>query len=126
MSLSVVGIVGAGFMGSGIAESSAVVGKHVLVYEPEEAPLERSRGQVATSLQRAVSRGKLTDDDASAAIDRIVYTTRFDDLGGADAVVEAVSEDSRVKAKVVALMDEEFPEAQFLASNTSSIPIAER
>ena len=125
MSVSVIGIVGAGFMGSGIAESSAVVGKHVLLYEPEEGPLERSRGQIAESVQRAVSRGKLTEEDARAAIDRIVYTTRFADLTGADALIEAVSEDARVKAEVFARLDEELPDAQFLASNTSSIPVAE-
>ncbi len=125
MSVSVVGIVGAGFMGSGIAESSAVAGKHVLLYEPEEGPLERSRGQIAESVQRAVSRGKLTEEDAAAATDRIVYTTRFGDLTGADALIEAVSEDAAVKAEVFARLDEELPDARFLASNTSSIPIAQ-
>jgi 3-hydroxybutyryl-CoA dehydrogenase len=124
MTISVVGIVGAGFMGSGIAESSAVVGKHVLLYEPVQAPLERSRLQVGDSLQRATSRGKLTDEEAAAAIDRIVHTTRFEDLSGADAVIEAVSEDATIKAEVFARMDEELRDAQFLASNTSSIPIA--
>jgi 3-hydroxybutyryl-CoA dehydrogenase len=112
-------------MGSGIAESSAAAGKHVLLYEPDESPLERSREQIAQSVQRAVSRSKLTDDEAVALLDRIVYTTRFADLGGADALVEAVSEDARVKAEVFRRLDEELPEAQFLASNTSSIPIAE-
>jgi 3-hydroxybutyryl-CoA dehydrogenase len=120
MTISVVGI-----MGSGIAESSAAAGKHVLLYEPDESPLERSREQIAQSVQRAVSRSKLTDDEAVALLDRIVYTTRFADLGGADALVEAVSEDARVKAEVFRRLDEELPEAQFLASNTSSIPIAE-
>ncbi|HLY50413.1 MAG TPA: 3-hydroxybutyryl-CoA dehydrogenase [Solirubrobacteraceae bacterium] len=124
MTISVVGIVGAGFMGSGIAESSAVAGKHVLAYEPDEAPLERSRLQIANSLQRAVSRGKLSDEEAAAAVGRIVYTKRFGDLAGADAVIEAVSEDATVKADVFTRMDEELPDAQFLASNTSSIPIA--
>jgi 3-hydroxybutyryl-CoA dehydrogenase len=121
----VVGIVGAGFMGSGIAESSAVAGKHVLTYEPDEAPLERSRVHIADSMRRAVSRGKLSDEEAAAAIDRIVYTTRFGDLAGADAVIEAVSEDAATKADVFTRMDEELSEAQFLASNTSSIPIAQ-
>jgi 3-hydroxybutyryl-CoA dehydrogenase len=125
MSISVVGIVGAGFMGSGIAESSAAAGKHVLLYEPDESPLERSRAHIAESVQRAVSRSKLTDEEAAALLDRIVYTTRFADLGGADALVEAVSEDAGVKAAVFRRLDEELPEAQFLASNTSSIPIAQ-
>jgi 3-hydroxybutyryl-CoA dehydrogenase len=125
MSISVVGVVGGGFMGSGIAESSAVAGKHVLVYEPEEGPLERSRVSVRRSVERAVSRGKIAEEEAESVIDRIVYTTRLADLEGADAVIEAVSEDARIKAEVFAHMDEALPDAQFLASNTSSIPIAE-
>jgi 3-hydroxybutyryl-CoA dehydrogenase len=125
MSISVLGVVGAGFMGSGIAESAAGAGKHVLVYEPSEPALERSREQLAVSVQRAVARGKRSGEEAVSLVDRIVYTTRLDDLRSADAVIEAVSEDARVKAEVFARVDEAFPEAVFLASNTSSIPIAE-
>ena len=54
-----IGIVGAGFMGSGIAESAARAGLRVHVYEPDEAPLERARERIETSVQRAVSGGKL-------------------------------------------------------------------
>jgi 3-hydroxybutyryl-CoA dehydrogenase len=124
-SVSTVGIVGAGFMGTGIAESSAAAGKRVLLYEPDEAPLERSRENLRVSVDRAVSRGKLSEDDAAALIDRVVHTTHLDDLRTADAVIEAVSEDAKLKAQVFARIDEALPEVQFLASNTSSIPIAE-
>jgi len=123
--VSRVGVVGAGFMGSGIAESAAAAGIDVTVFEPETAPLERSRERLATSVERAVSRGKLTAEDAEALTGRIAYTTEFDDLGGVDAVLEAVSEDPRVKGKLFQRLDEALPEAAFLASNTSSIPIAE-
>jgi 3-hydroxybutyryl-CoA dehydrogenase len=125
MSVSVIGVVGAGFMGSGIAESAARAGKHVVLYEPDEAPLQRSCDQLRASIGRAVSRGKLRSEDAERVIDRVVYTTRFEDLGGADAVIEAVTEDAKVKRELFARLGEELPDAQFLASNTSSIPIAE-
>ncbi len=125
MSVSVLGVVGAGFMGTGIAESAAAAGKHVLLHEPMPAALERSRRQLAASVQRAVSGGKRTEEDAAALIDRVVYTTRLEDLGSADAVIEAVVEDARVKAEVFARLDETLGDAQFLASNTSSIPLAE-
>lgn len=125
MSVSVIGVVGAGFMGSGIAESAAAVGKHALVYEPEQAPLQRSQQKLRESVARAVSRGRLGSDDAQALTDRVVYTTRLEDLTGADAVIEAITEDAKVKGKVFALLDRQLPDAQFLASNTSSIPIAE-
>ncbi len=125
MSISVVGVVGAGFMGSGIAESAAVAGKHVVVYEPQEAPLQRSRESLEASVAKAVSRGKLTSADAERVADRVLHTTRLGDLAGADAVIEAVTEDAGVKRELFARLDEELPDAQFLASNTSSIPIAE-
>ena len=123
--VSRVGVVGAGFMGSGIAESAASAGIDVTVFEPEAAPLERSRERLATSVERAVSRGKLTAEDAEGLTGRIAYTRDFDDLSGVDAVLEAVSEDPRVKGKLFQRLDEALPEARFLASNTSSIPIAE-
>jgi 3-hydroxybutyryl-CoA dehydrogenase len=123
--ISRIGVIGAGFMGSGIAESAAAAGVDVTVHEPELAPLERSRKQLETSVARAVSRGKLSREEADALIERISYSSRFDDLGGVDAVIEAVVEDPRVKGKLFAQLDQALPDARFLASNTSSIPIAE-
>jgi 3-hydroxybutyryl-CoA dehydrogenase len=120
-----IAVVGAGFMGSGIAEAAAAAGVDVTVHEPEQAPLERSRGALEVSVARAVSRGKLTPADAEDLVGRITYTADFEDLAGVDAVIEAVVEDPRVKGKLFARLDEHLPEAQFLASNTSSIPIAE-
>jgi len=120
-----IGVIGAGFMGSGIAETCAVAGVDVTAFEPEQAPLVRSRGRLEQSLARAVSRGKLSPDDADAVVGRIAYTTDLADLDGVDAVIEAVTEDPRVKGKLFAQLDQQLPEARFLASNTSSIPIAE-
>jgi 3-hydroxybutyryl-CoA dehydrogenase len=120
-----IGVVGAGFMGSGIAESAAAAGIEATVYEPEEAPLRRSRMALETSVARAVERGKLTEQDSEALIGRVHYTNDFGALGDADAVVEAVTEDPRVKGQLFERLDQQLPEAQFLASNTSSIPIAE-
>jgi 3-hydroxybutyryl-CoA dehydrogenase len=123
--ISRVGVVGAGFMGSGIAESCAVAGVDVTVFEPEQAPLDRSRGRLEQSIGRAVTRGKLSRDDADAVVERIAYTTDMAHLDGVDAVIEAVVEDPRVKGKLFEQLDQQLPEALFLASNTSSIPIAE-
>ncbi|MGH2909209.1 MAG: 3-hydroxybutyryl-CoA dehydrogenase [Solirubrobacteraceae bacterium] len=125
MEISRVAIVGAGFMGSGIAESCAAAGVDVTVYEPEEAPLVRSRSRLAQSTDRAVSRGKMSAEDAERLKARIAYTTTLDDLHDVDGVMEAVVEDPRVKGKLFQTLDELLPDARFLASNTSSIPIAE-
>ena len=120
-----IGVVGAGFMGSGIAEAAAASGLLATVYEPEQAPLDRSRGALETSVARAVSRSKMSAEEGEALIERVAYTTSFEDLDDVDGVIEAVTEDPRVKGKLFARLDQELPEAQFLASNTSSIPIAE-
>ena len=123
--ISRIGVVGAGFMGSGIAESAAAAGVQVTIFEPEQAPLDRSRRRLRQSVDRALSRGKLSGEDAEALTDRIAYTTQIEDLDGVDAVLEAVSEDPRVKGKLFGALDKQLPDAHFLASNTSSIPIAE-
>ena len=125
MDISRVAVVGAGFMGSGIAESCAAAGVDVTVFEPEQAPLERSRGRLKASTDRAVSRGKMTVEQAEVLAGRIAYTTSLDDLDGVDGVMEAVVEDPRIKGKLFADLDQRLPDARFLASNTSSIPIAE-
>ena len=125
MNISRIAVVGAGFMGSGIAESAAAAGVDVTVYEPEQPPLERSRVRLKQSVARAVSRGKVSQEDAESLIGRIAYSSQIDDLLGVDAVIEAVTEDPRLKGTLFAQFDEQLPDAQFLASNTSSIPIAE-
>jgi 3-hydroxybutyryl-CoA dehydrogenase len=120
-----IGVVGAGFMGTGIAESAARAGLAVHVYEPSAAPLERSRSSLEKSIMRAVQRGKLGEDEAQQMLQRISYTTDLESLAGAEVVVEAVIEDEQVKSRVFADLDAALPDAQLLASNTSSIPIAE-
>jgi len=118
-----VGIVGAGFMGSGIAESCARAGLEVVLEEPGAAALERSRQRIEQSLQKAAARGKL--DDPGAVLERISWIDDLEALAGCDIVIEAIVEDAEAKGKLFARLDELLPDARFLASNTSSIPIAE-
>jgi 3-hydroxybutyryl-CoA dehydrogenase len=125
MTIDRLSVVGAGFMGSGIAESAASAGVEVTIYEPSEAPLTRSRGRLAESLARAVERGKLSGEEAEALTGRIRYTTALEELRGSEAVVEAVFEDPKVKGEIFKELDLLLTDARFLASNTSSIPIAE-
>lgn len=119
-----IGIVGAGFMGSGIAESAAQGGYEVLQYEPDAAVLERSRGRIETSLARAEAAGKLEGVSAASVLARIKPTTQLDALAGAQIVIEAVYEDATVKSVVFGELDRLLPADVPLASNTSSIPIA--
>ena len=91
--IETVGIVGAGFMGSGVAESVARAGLATKVHEPASAPLERSRERVAGSVARAVRGGKLDEAEAKALIDAIEWTEDPGELADCDLVVEAVTED---------------------------------
>jgi 3-hydroxybutyryl-CoA dehydrogenase len=118
------GVVGAGFMGSGIAESAARAGVAVKLYEPEEAPLHQSRGRIEASVARVVERGRLSEEDAAALVERIEWSTDVEALGGSDLVVEAIVEDEHVKARTFRQLDEVLGPEAILASNTSSIPIA--
>jgi 3-hydroxybutyryl-CoA dehydrogenase len=121
--MDTVGIVGAGQMGSGIAEVVAVAGVRALVHEPQDAPLHGSEERIAASLAKAVDRGKLAPQAAAVAADRITFTTQIDDLADCQLVVEAVTEDRAIKCDVFRRLDERLPRAVILASNTSSIPI---
>jgi 3-hydroxybutyryl-CoA dehydrogenase len=120
-----VAVVGAGFMGSGIAESAARAGFDVKLHEPDPAPLERSRGRIEASVERAVAGDKLTAEEAAALVERIEWTTDPGPLADADVVVEAVVEDAEVKGRVFQDLDRRLGEDVILASNTSSIPIAQ-
>jgi 3-hydroxybutyryl-CoA dehydrogenase len=119
------GIVGAGFMGSGIAESAARSGVDVVLHEPDEAPLERSRERIEASVQRGIAGGKLGETQATELLDRIACSSDFESLIDADVVIEAVFEDPKVKGSVFQRLDQVLPREAIIASNTSSIPIAE-
>jgi 3-hydroxybutyryl-CoA dehydrogenase len=123
--IETLGVVGAGFMGSGIAESAARAGIRVLVYEPERAPLERSRSSVCASVERALATGRLDGSAATQLIDRVSWFTEIEALTEANLVIEAVVEDAQVKAALFSNLDGLLPETTVLASNTSSIPVAQ-
>jgi 3-hydroxybutyryl-CoA dehydrogenase len=120
-----VAVVGAGFMGSGIAETVAVAGIPVIVRDVDDAVLERAGGRIDASLARAVRGGKLDPPHAEAARKRIDLTTRLESIAEADLVIEAVPEDEQLKLDVMGAIDEVVSEEAIVASNTSSIPIAE-
>jgi 3-hydroxybutyryl-CoA dehydrogenase len=123
--IEVVGIVGAGFMGSGIAETVARAGLEVRLHEPTEEPLARSRKRVLESVRRAVAAGKLTGEDAPALESRIEWTTDVEALAPCQLVIEAVTEDAEEKTSVFQYLGTTLDSDALIASNTSSIPIAQ-
>jgi 3-hydroxybutyryl-CoA dehydrogenase len=125
MPAQMLGVVGAGFMGSGIAESAARADIAVTLVDVDDAVLNRSRSRIEQSVGRAVKGRKLGDEEATALLDRIDYTSALDSLSSADMIVEAVFEDPDVKASVFRRLDDIAGASAILASNTSSIPIAQ-
>ncbi len=120
-----IGIVGAGFMGTGIAETVARFGLDVVVHEPDEVPLERSRGRLRESVAHAVERSKLDSAEAEALAARITWSTDPEALARSELAIEAVTEDPDVKAGVFRSLDALLGPGAMIASNTSSIPIAQ-
>ena len=119
-----VGVVGAGLMGSGIAEVCARAGLSVTVLEVSAEACERGRGRVVGSLDRGLRSSKITEDERDAAIAQLAFTTDFAELADRQLVVEAVIEDEALKTGVFRELDRAVTDPQaILASNTSSIPI---
>jgi 3-hydroxybutyryl-CoA dehydrogenase len=118
-----VGVIGCGLMGSGIAEVCARAGYTTRVREIDEAFLSRGLDRVRTSLETAVSRGKLLAADRDVALARIRGTTSLADFSDCDLVIEAATENPDIKKRTFAELDEVCPSHAILASNTSSIPI---
>jgi 3-hydroxybutyryl-CoA dehydrogenase len=110
-------------MGSGIAEVCARSGVDVTVVEADQARADRTRASIEKSLDRAVRRGKLSEEDRGGAMERLAVTASLDDIEGADAAVEAIVEDEAAKRDLFLRLDKMLPDAQWLASNTSSVPI---
>ncbi|WP_377268320.1 3-hydroxybutyryl-CoA dehydrogenase [Peterkaempfera sp. SMS 1(5)a] len=119
-----VGVVGCGLMGSGIAEVFARTGLDVLVAEATGEALELGRTRLTNSLDTAVRRGKLSQEDRDAAMARISFTTELADFADRDLVVEAVAEREDIKVQIFQTLDKVVERRDaVLASNTSSIPI---
>jgi 3-hydroxybutyryl-CoA dehydrogenase len=116
-------VVGGGLMGSGIAEVTARAGVDVTVVEASPERAEATRAAIERSLDRAARRGKLDAADREAALDRLAVTDEFEALEGVDAAIEAIVEDEAAKRAVFKRLDELLPDARWLASNTSSVPI---
>ncbi|MYQ52310.1 MULTISPECIES: 3-hydroxyacyl-CoA dehydrogenase family protein [unclassified Streptomyces] len=116
-------VIGAGLMGSGIAQVSAQAGWDVVLRDVTDEALARGRGAVEASYGKFVAKGKLEAADAEAALGRITTTTDLDAVADADVVVEAVFEKLEVKHEIFRALDTIVRPDAVLASNTSAIPI---
>jgi len=123
MDVKVFGVVGAGQMGNGIAHVAATSGLQVIMNDIKQEFVDRGLKTIGDNLGRAVSKGKMTEDEKAQIMGRIKGSTDLHDFKDADFVVEAVLEDFELKKTVFRTLDEVVPKEKVLASNTSSISI---
>ncbi|MEV5506134.1 3-hydroxyacyl-CoA dehydrogenase family protein [Streptomyces orinoci] len=116
-------VIGAGLMGSGIAQVSAQAGWDVVLRDVTDEALKRGTDGIAASYEKFVAKGKLEAAAAEQALGRITATTDLDAAADADIVVEAVFEDIDTKREIFRTLDGLVREEAVLASNTSAIPI---
>jgi 3-hydroxybutyryl-CoA dehydrogenase len=119
----IIGVVGSGTMGNGIAQVAARAGYNVVMCDLQTEFLERGMSAIDKSLQRDVEKQRLIDEEKSAIIARIQTATELESLSGASFVIEAVTEDLNVKTELFKSLDRLTPPTAVLASNTSSISI---
>lgn len=123
MKIEVVGVVGAGQMGSGIAQVALMSGCDVIMLDQNPEGLARGKSKIEQGFAKLVEKAKLTETDATAAKKRLHTTQHLEDFSRADIVIEAVSEDPRLKYELFKQLDSICRNDAILASNTSSISI---
>jgi 3-hydroxybutyryl-CoA dehydrogenase len=124
MEISKVGVLGCGLMGHGIAQISAQAGWDVVVREVDQDKLDKGLGKIEKQLGKAVEKEKLSQDDADAIRGRITGTLDYGDLADCDLVIEAITEDLDLKNEMWSEVDGIVKDDAFLATNTSSLPVA--
>jgi len=125
MTISTVGIIGAGTMGNGIAQACAVSGIAVVMVDVADAAVQKGIATVAGSLDRLIKKEKITEADKAAALARIKGSTNYDELKAAQLVIEAATENHELKNKILKQVDALIAPEVILATNTSSISITQ-
>jgi len=121
--IRIVGVIGAGTMGNGIAQAISTAGLQSVMVDVSEAALERGRSGISASLDRMVNKQKIAPADKIAALKRIEGTTDYGALKRCDLVIEAATENEDIKRQVLKKVDELARPGVIIASNTSSISI---
>ena len=127
MSTKRIGVIGAGVMGSGIAQTLATGGYQTICYDVAREALAKAREQVQSGrygFERAVERDKLLEADAADALDRLTFTDDLEQATAVDLVIECVPERLDLKLRVFRNLDAKAPDTAILASNSSGFPIA--
>lgn len=118
------GVVGAGQMGSGIAEVALTSGFDVLMRDVTQEALEKGRKRIVSDLERRVEKGKMTSEEKQTLLERLSTTMEMRDFQGCDFIIEAAIERIALKGEIFGTLDEVAQKEVILASNTSSISIS--
>ncbi|WP_416808254.1 3-hydroxybutyryl-CoA dehydrogenase [Bacillus thuringiensis] len=118
-------VIGAGQMGSGIAQVCAMAGYDVKVKDLKQEQLDRGLAIITKNLARQVEKGRMKEEEKEATLNRLTVTLDLDCVKEADLIIEAAVEKMDIKKKIFANLDEIAPEHAILATNTSSLPITE-
>ncbi|MFC0186947.1 3-hydroxybutyryl-CoA dehydrogenase [Fictibacillus aquaticus] len=125
MNIQTIMVIGAGQMGSGIAQVCAMAGYSVYLHDLKEEFVEKGMNIVHKNLSRQVEKGRMTEEEKGAVLDRLTASTELKNAEKCDLIIEAVVENMEVKTNLFKILDEFAPEHAILASNTSSLPITE-
>jgi len=123
MTVSTVGVIGAGQMGNGIAHVMSLAGYEVYMNDVNPAALEASLGLIEKNMVRQLNSGRITEAEQRAALARIKRTTHLEELGDCDLIIEAATEDEKIKQKIFDSLLPHLSAHTILTSNTSSISI---
>ncbi len=123
MEIRLIGVVGAGQMGSGIAEVALTSGFNVLMRDVTPETIERGKKRIATDLDKRVQKGKMSSDEKEGTLKRLSTTTGLEDFKNCDFVIEAAVEQISLKGEIFRTLDQIARKEVILASNTSSISI---
>ncbi|WKZ69781.1 MAG: 3-hydroxyacyl-CoA dehydrogenase NAD-binding domain-containing protein [Melioribacteraceae bacterium] len=118
-----IGIVGAGTMGTGIAQIAATFGHQVFIYDNSKAALQKSELSLQKILTRLVEKGKVSPEDSTQILNRIHYSDSINEKDNCDLVIEAIIENLNTKQEVFKKLEEIFPAETVLATNTSSLSV---
>ncbi|MBS4206823.1 3-hydroxybutyryl-CoA dehydrogenase [Bacillus sp. FJAT-50079] len=125
MDIKSVMVIGAGQMGSGIAQVCALAGYHVYLHDLHEEIVNNGIALIKKNLNRQVEKERMTEIEKKSALENIIASTKINDAEKVDIVIEAATENMQIKTKIFAELDQYAPNHAILASNTSSLPITE-
>jgi len=121
--IKILGVIGSGQIGGGIAQVAAQAGYTVIVQDVEQRFLDGGMNRIRKNLERSVGKGKLSDEEARAVMGRLRPTLTLEDMHAADVVVEAATENLGIKSEIFRSLDRITPPHAMLATNTSSTSI---